>query len=393
VVNHLLKNGSAIMFLHDEGGIYRVKPWTKKLLITHHQAQELLKTYRLHDTNVNRVCVWGMRQKEVLDSYAEEFSDNIKVTGSPRFDLCLPGFSWLTASKAEEKRSRYGPFILICTRFGGAVSGHSQARPFKDLSRQTADQTATTDLRFASWQQEMRDFADFVVLIKEIASSYPRYTIILRPHPSENMRFYAVAFASFRNVVVTREDNVLPWIRSAELVVHSNCTTGVESVLAGRPVLNLLPASKARADFDVEVAREAGCIAQSVDEALGRTEELLAGNAPRHVWSAYAQTILHNLTHQTLPILLTETMQVIQEGRITSSSIELPKPGLSDAVRRFIRKSVASSDEKPPTTFLAKRVPLDPDYVGMLLEACRSNRIGKGRVRHLTKEYVVVDPA
>ena len=72
------------------------------------------------------------------------------------------------------------------------------------------------------------------------------------------MSFYEHAFASFKNVVVTRDESVLPWIRAAELVVHSNCTTGIEAVLAGRPVLNLLPECEGRTELDVEVAREAG---------------------------------------------------------------------------------------------------------------------------------------
>jgi hypothetical protein len=244
------------------------------------------------------------------------------------------------------------------------------------------DQKTILDLNFTNWNRDVHDFADFVTLIKEIAHHFPQYTIILRPHPSENLAFYKTAFSFFKNVHTTREDNVLPWIRSAELVVHSNCTTGIEAVLAGRPVLNLLPASDARAAFDIEVAREAGCVAESIQDALVATARLLSGGAPKHVWSPHAQTMLHNLKHETIPILVEETKRVMHEAQITASSVALPK--LRNTVRRFLRGV--------STYRAAKRRPLDPGYVEMLLEQCRSNSVGKGRVRHLTETYVVVDP-
>ena len=99
---------------------------------------------------------------------------------------------------------------------------------------------------FSQWQQAVHDFADLVMFVKELALSHPERTVILRPHPSESMVFYQQAFYQFKNVEVRRDQSVLDWIREADLVVHSNCTTGIEAVLAGRPVLNLLPANSAR---------------------------------------------------------------------------------------------------------------------------------------------------
>jgi hypothetical protein len=142
----------------------------------------------------------------------------------------------------------------------------------------------------------------------------------------------------------------------------------------------LLPASKGRAEFDVEVAREAGCVAESIGEALDKMGKLLKGDAPKHTWSPHAQTMLHNLNHEAVPILVAETVSVIKERQVTSSSVELPDE------RRFFRKSAK-------THSATKRQPLEPKYVRMVLEECQSNEINKGRIRLLTEEYVVVDPA
>jgi surface carbohydrate biosynthesis protein len=372
------------MFLHDEGGMHQVRSWTQHVLKNHNI--DCLRTRK-----INRICVWGERQKQILGARLTELSDSIRVTGTPKFDLCLPQFSWVTSEKSKEKLTRYGPHILVCTRFALAAHSQGQGDPFRremnnpTLWPKTLDRGSIADLWFSTWQRDVHDFADFVCLVKEIASHYPQYTIILRPHPSENAIFYEQAFASFANVVVTKEDSVLVWIRSAELVIHSNCTTGIEAVLAGRPVLNLIPACEARSELDVEVAREAGCVARSIDEALSVTGRLLEGSESMPVWTPHAQSILYNLTNEAIPQLAIETNRVIQEAQITASDIEVPI-SLRGIMARLINHA-------GPDYAASKRPPLEPEHVGRLLNGCRENGIGNARLQNIAKTYVVVDPA
>ena len=385
IADRLNERNSAIMFIHDEGGMHQVKAWEHHVLKTH-------RIEHLRKRRMDRVCVWGERQRALLSSYAMELRDFIVITGSPRFDLCRPGFDWVTRQKANEKRDKYGPYILMCTRFGTANHSQGTGDPFRRKMNPTLwpeglGQAGIADVWYAKWHRDVHDFADFVVLIKEIAVHNPRHTIIVRPHPSENLTFYEQAFSLFGNVMVTKDDSVLPWIRSADLVIHSNCTTGIESVLAGRPVLNFLPASATRAEFDVEVAREAGYTAISIEDALQKSEELLSGRAPAHVWSAHAKAILHNLKGETIPLLVKETTRVLQEAGITSSSVELPKP-------RPFRNAIRHLVKGRSTTYAAsKRGPLESSYIESFLEQCRLHGAGKGRIRHANKEYVVVEPA
>jgi hypothetical protein len=152
-------------------------------------------------------------------------------------------------------------------------------------------------------------------------------------------------------------------------------------------VLNFLPASDTREDFDVEVAREAGYTATSIEDALQKSADLLSGRAPAHMWSAHAQAILHNLQGETIPLLVKETSSVLKEAGITSSSVELPK-------RRPFRNAVRRLVKGQSTSYAAsKRGPLELDYIENFLEQCRLHGAGKGQVRLSTKEYAVVEPA
>jgi surface carbohydrate biosynthesis protein len=384
--DHLIGNRSAIMFLQDEGGLHQVKAWRSHVLNTH--RIDYLRTRK-----IDRICVWGERQQDVLSSYAEELRDNIVVTGSPRFDLCLPEYAWLTARRSDALREKYGSFILVCTRFRDAVHAAGQGDPFQSKMNPTSwsqslSHNDLADLWFSKWQRDVHDFADFVVLIKQLAINFSKYTVVLRPHPSESLTFYQQAFSSFKNVVVTRDDSALPWVRAAKLVIHSNCTTGIEAVLLGRPVLNLLPECEGRAELNVEVAREAGHVTGSISDAVQKADDLLSGDAPPACeWSSHAKAILNNLKCAAIPKVAAETMGVIQRQGITSSKVHLPKEAkVRDAVRRIVKGAGSSYAA-------SKRGPLDAEHVARIIDGYLERHGRGGRIRHMTEKYVVVDPA
>lgn len=385
--DRLIEMNSATMFHQDEGAMHPVNAWKENVLQKHYVDQ-------IRKRKITRVCMWGERQKDVYLEHAAETRDMVAVTGSPRFDLCLPSYAWMTVGTCADIRARYGPYILVCTRFTAIAHAEGIVDPFRrklnpKIWPESFDMADVADLWFAKWHRDVQDFADTVVLAKEIAVAHPERTIVLRPHPSESLAFYREAFSSFKNVIVTREGGILPWLRSADLVVHSNCTTGIESVLAGRPTVNLLPASTTPRDADVEVAREAGLTVGSVQEALKRVDEILAGNIQPHVWSPHAQSMLNNLKTESIPMMVDETLRVLERNGIASSKVAPPKQErFRNALRRAVKGAAANE-----AYIASKRGLLDPRHVEMVLDGCRAKHGGGGRIRHLTKEYVVIDPA
>src|SRR5262245_8861512 len=188
LANYLAQNGSPIMFIHDEGGIHQVSAW----------AENVVKKHRVDDirkAKLSRLCVWGNRQKDVLSAYAAELKYLMAVTGSPRFDLCRPTYGWLGAREVQEIRAAYSPFILMCTRFSNATHAEGPGAPFRrrmDPAGWPKDFKANNiaDVVFSQWHRAVHDFADFVVLAKEMANCFPNRTLVLRPHPSESLAFY-----------------------------------------------------------------------------------------------------------------------------------------------------------------------------------------------------------
>jgi len=202
------------------------------------------------------------------------------------------------------------------------------------------------------------------------------------------MEFYRQAFTTQKNVQVIREGNVLSWIRAAALVVHNGSTSGVEAVLAGRPVLNYLPEGSVRRDTDIEVAREAGVVAGSLRAALENVDRLLDGKEPASVWSVDAKQMLNNLEADAIPLLVDETLSVLQTARLDASTVMLPRGRiLKGVLRRVVGRGGSDA------YVASKRGRLNANYVERLLDECRAHGVGNGRLRYLTEQYAVIEPA
>jgi hypothetical protein len=81
-------------------------------------------------------------------------------------------------------------------------------------------------------------FRDFQRMIPELEKSFPDYSIVVRPHPTESHEVYRQIAARCQRVKVTNEGNVVPWLLSANALIHNGCTTGVEAFELRVPALS-----------------------------------------------------------------------------------------------------------------------------------------------------------
>lgn len=381
--DQLLRNGSGIVYLGDEGGMFASNSWKEQVLGKHRIDGLRLRA-------IDRFCVWGDKQRRVIADYAKETEESIRVTGSPRFDICSQRFDWIDRGEVQEIRNRFGPFILACSRFTSAANKrgiqHMFDRKLDGVDWPgSLDRHSFRDLWFSKWRQDLHDLAEFLALVKELAAAEPERHIVLRPHDSEDGDFYRQVFMKSKNVTVLHEGNVMKWIRASDLVVHSNCTTGIEAVLARRPVLNFRPKDENRPRLDVEVAGEAGITASSVPEALEEIDALLAGKRPEQAWSPVAKKVLNNLQNDAIPILVDETLSVIHERGINSSRLKLPLSMFGYSGIDIVRKYRGQRKRD--------RGQFDLEHIEAMLEGCRANGIGATRLREITPHAVVIDPA
>ena len=74
-------------------------------------------------------------------------------------------------------------------------------------------------------------------MIPALAKAFPGYTIVVRPHPTENPEIYHDIASDCERVKVTNEGNVVPWLLATRALVHNSCTTGVEAYMMRIPAI------------------------------------------------------------------------------------------------------------------------------------------------------------
>lgn len=183
----------------------------------------------------------GPRQAEDVRSHRRTDHLALVVSGNPRFDLLQPPCRSIHDADVARIRARIGaPFVLINTNFSFVNPHPSYGDPLQKL-RQSGKLMTPEQERI--WQgvvaAKQRLIADYRRLALALAAA--GWTVVIRPHPSENLASWEAFARGRQRLHVVHEGSANAWILAAAAVIHSGCTTGVEAFLMRRPVLAYLP--------------------------------------------------------------------------------------------------------------------------------------------------------
>jgi surface carbohydrate biosynthesis protein len=226
---------------------HEIAAWDEEALV--HMQPETYYTRRLSPVAIKYVShlfAWGEENADLLRQYPDlPESMPIYVTGNPRGDLLRPEMSGYFARDAENLRKTYGDFILINTNFAEVNSFYPSENlflpPVKPGDEPMFGQGAVGMSR--KFAEGLRDYKqaileDFKPLIPALEKAFPDYTIVVRPHPSENHQVYREIASRCERVRVINEGNVVPWLRAAKALVHNGCTTAIEAYLMCVPAVS-----------------------------------------------------------------------------------------------------------------------------------------------------------
>lgn len=182
---------------------------------------------------LDALFTWGdAHAKEICHHY--DHPEGVFVTGNPRFDLLRPELRCFYEAKGSQFREIYEDFVLVNTNFGGVNSFNRSADESaskRDSSPQDADKII----------HEKRILYAFIEAILYLQAEFPDLYIIVRPHPGEDRQLYKNIFSSHNRIHVKNTGDVRSWIAAANIVVHADCTTGIESALMEQPVISYRP--------------------------------------------------------------------------------------------------------------------------------------------------------
>jgi hypothetical protein len=137
---------------------------------------------------------------------------------------------------------------------------------------QTAEQ-ASEMLDHRAFQRAA--FTKFMELPEELSRRFPANTIVIRPHPSEQLEPWKAKVGKLPNVEVIREGNVAEWILASEICIQHNCTTGVEAYCLGKTAIAYRPVCDPR--FDLLLPNALSAEAFDLEQLVGLVGAALNG--------------------------------------------------------------------------------------------------------------------
>jgi len=174
---------------------------------------------------------WGNYHKNVLAENFPEKSNQIKVVGNSRIDLLDKKLRSSYTKEVNNLNSKYDKIILINSTFtlASPVNGKEMLNKFKSSG-------FYDDKELKEWWEKRIDETirvreQFLNAIVDISKSFNDYTIVIRPHPSEDKIYWIENTEEISNVEVIHKGSVIPWLLHADVMVHSSCTTAIESIL------------------------------------------------------------------------------------------------------------------------------------------------------------------
>jgi len=223
--------------------------WDEEALV--HMQPETYFSRRLSAEairHVSHLFAWGPENAELWRQYPHLPKDiPIYITGNPRGDMLRPQLHPYFHEDAAELRRRHGDFILINTNFGNVnafVPSLNLFLPEKKPGDMPEFGRGAVGMS-REYAQGLRDFKEAVFrdvqnVIPALEAAFPEFTIVVRPHPTENPQVYKDIASKCSRVKVTNEGNVIPWLMAARALVHNSCTTGVEAYIMRVPAVTYM---------------------------------------------------------------------------------------------------------------------------------------------------------
>ncbi|MDD3818305.1 MAG: hypothetical protein PHG41_00470 [Actinomycetota bacterium] len=229
------------------------------------------------------VFTWGSYQRDLLIKENPDLEAKTIPVGNPRFDLLRPEFRVLYESISNKIRKKWGKYILINTNFApgnysrlyGCSYVESRVHQFYTITgRAPTEEEKSFLIKESEYYKEL--FERYVEMIKEVSPEFPDINFILRPHPSEDIINWKQALKGLDNVHVIFKGNAVDWIIGSQAVIHTGCTTGIESWALGKIVIAYNPNKKE--GIEPQLPNKFGVKLTGTDDLYKVLADILDGN-------------------------------------------------------------------------------------------------------------------
>ena len=333
---------------------HAVVAWDEEALV--HLPAETYYSRRLSPramAQVSRLFAWGEDNAELWRQYPLLPSNAIiDVTGNPRNDLLRPKLHSYYKSEVEKIRETCGDFILVNTNFNHVNAFTPVQNLFQPVQKpgQIPEFGRAARGMSREYAEGLRDhklsiFKDFQHMIPALAEAFPNFTIVVRPHPTEDPQIYHDIASGCERVKITNEGNVVPWLLATRALVHNSCTTGVEAYMMRVPAVTYRASINETYDFGFyRLPNLISHTCFNLTELKATLKQILNGELGPADGDDRQQLAEHYLAAQSGPLACERMVDTLE--RIADAQVQQLRPGMGSrlvgwslwAIRTMIKR-------------------------------------------------------
>jgi surface carbohydrate biosynthesis protein len=328
------------LILRNGGLVFNIDPEGLSAIDT---TDAHVENYSRVADHVTKMCLWGNTQKKRISGFlTEKQRELISVTGHPSFDLLSDKF--ISLYEDPDIVNTYGrDFILFNTNYGffnhamGCDNYLKMLTSMKEWQMYATQEVQAHVKKISAYQEVL--FNHTISLIEKIARQHPKTTIILRPHPQENLESYTSKLGHLDNLTVVNKGEVRAWLALAKVVIHHDCTTGMEATLMGVPVIQYRPCYDSGIVANVMI--KIGQKAESDEEVLRLLDNMDQLRKSKLKDLDYISTFLENVK-----VPASKTLTKLVQSHDSGQSTWIPEPlglfGQAECIRKYASKLLRS---------------------------------------------------
>ncbi len=214
-LNSIKKNKNVIYQIEEEGPIYSMSNYQKKLRYPQ-------KIFSLIDF----FFLWGKKDYDFISKKTNK--KNFTVSGHPKFDLLKKQNIKIFEHDVRKIKKKYGNFIFFSSSFS-----EDYVMDKKIYDKYAKSYLPNNKKDFLKMLREKEDFNKnyffSIKMLKKLAEKKKNLKIVFRPHPGQDLGKVKKRFKDFQNIIVTKNHCITPWIIASDLYIHSGCTTAFEA--------------------------------------------------------------------------------------------------------------------------------------------------------------------
>lgn len=273
----------------------------------------------------------GEGAKSSIVENTEYPEGKMHAVGNPRFDLLQPDLRPLYSKRNKMIKNEFGEYILINTNF---ASVNHNSRPYDPNNRNYIKYDELSNVKY---QAELLEL--FIEMGIKLSQNHPNTEIIIRPHPGESHKYYVKKTREHPNITVKQQGDVRDWIIGADVVIHNNCTTGIESSLLNKPTIAYQPDING---IPLTLPNKISTVANTLDGLIDAVDRL---SGTKYTLSDHQIDILSNRIHNIKTKSALDILKVIKECERTHKGTDY-SPSNIDEYGSYIKDQFLSKHFK-----------------------------------------------